>query len=90
MNNGERGMMSEGLRGAGDPHWVDVVPAGKFLELPESVAAPVNAGQRVGTLRVYDGDTVAAEVPVAAASSVEKRTWRSVFTDLVKLAVFIG
>ena len=28
-------MMSEGLRGAGDPHWVDVLPAGEFLNLPE-------------------------------------------------------
>ena len=59
-------------------------------ELPESVSAPVSAGQRLGTLRVYDGDTVVAEVPIVAAVSVEKRTWSQVFADLLKLAVFIG
>ena len=39
-------------------------------QLPESVAAPVRAGDALGTVRVLLGDAVAAELPAVAAQDV--------------------
>jgi D-alanyl-D-alanine carboxypeptidase (penicillin-binding protein 5/6) len=36
------------------------------------VPAPVQEGQRIGTLRVYRGTNVALEVPLQAAETVER------------------
>lgn len=45
-------------------------------DLPESVAAPVEAGQRVGGVTVRLDGRVVARIPVAACESVEARGWR--------------
>jgi D-alanyl-D-alanine carboxypeptidase (penicillin-binding protein 5/6) len=46
-------------------------------ELAERVQAPVSAGQRLGTLRVYTGEELLAEVPIVAADAVERmNTWK--------------
>lgn len=42
------------------------------LVLPEFVTAPVSAGQRVGAVYFYDGDTLLCEVPLLAQDAVEK------------------
>jgi D-alanyl-D-alanine carboxypeptidase (penicillin-binding protein 5/6) len=42
------------------------------LKLPESVDAPVEAGERLGTLTVTQGARLVAQVPVVAAASVER------------------
>ena len=60
------------------------------VELPEAVCAPVEAGQMLGTLRLWEGETLAAELPLVAMNAVEKRTWGQVFTALLKRTVFIG
>lgn len=53
------------------------------LELPETVEAPVQAGQRLGTLRVtLNGETV-EEIPVTAANGAEAITFASAFRYLL-------
>lgn len=42
------------------------------LELPERIAAPIEEGTRVGTLRVSVSGELLREVPIAAAESVER------------------
>ena len=42
------------------------------LELPEALEAPVEPGQRIGTLRIRAGETLLAELPVAASDGVPK------------------
>ena len=42
------------------------------LELPESLEAPVEPGQRIGTLRIRAGETLLAELPVVASEAVPK------------------
>ena len=43
--------------------------------LEKSVTAPVNQGQRIGTMTVKSGDQILAEVPLVAADSVPRLTW---------------
>jgi D-alanyl-D-alanine carboxypeptidase (penicillin-binding protein 5/6) len=42
------------------------------LKMPESVDAPVAAGQRLGTLTITQGGRLVAQVPVVAAHAVER------------------
>ena len=51
--------------------------------LPESVEAPVEAGQQVGTLTVRDGETIVLEVPIRAAEAVEKLTWWEMYRRML-------
>jgi D-alanyl-D-alanine carboxypeptidase (penicillin-binding protein 5/6) len=47
------------------------------LDLPESVTAPVEAGQQLGALRVYLGDNLLDTVPITAGESVERlNAWK--------------
>jgi len=59
-------------------------------ELEQELPAPVAQGQSVGTLRVYAGDELLAELPLTAADPVEKLTWGDVFLDLLKKTAFGG
>lgn len=58
------------------------------LELAESVEAPVEAGQVLGTLRVKAGDRVLAELPLTAAEAVPRLTywelWLRVFLSMAQ------
>jgi len=66
------------------------------VNVPEEVAAPVQAGDQLGTLTVMQGTTVLAEVPLVAAAAIEKpdtvtamkiwftRLWRGVFGGTVQ------
>lgn len=57
------------------------------LMLPETVAAPVAQGDRLGELRVTDknGETVAV-LPILAGESVARVTWGQMFLRLLRLA----
>jgi len=46
-----------------------------IIELPEEIEAPVEAGQRLGTVTVRAGGTVLAELPLVASASVERLSW---------------
>ena len=45
------------------------------VETDPSVKAPVEAGQRLGTLRLSSGDTVLAEIPLIAPEAVSRQSW---------------
>lgn len=56
----------------------DAARAEQEVELTESVEAPVEAGQRLGTLRIRSGEAVVAELPLVAAVPVPRLTfWES-------------
>ena len=58
------------------------------IELPESLTAPVAAGQPVGTLTLLDGETEVLTVPILAAEDVPRRSWGSLFVQLLRTASF--
>lgn len=56
----------------------DAARAEQEVELTESVEAPVEEGQRLGTLRIRSGEAVVAELPLVAAAPVPRLTfWES-------------
>lgn len=61
----------------------------KVAEIEESLQAPVEQGQVIGSLSVYDGDTLLTEIPIVAGDSVAKLTWGQVFVRFLKL-MFTG
>ncbi len=58
------------------------------IDLPERVSAPVEAGERVGTLTLLDGEAEVLAVPILAAEDVPRRTWGSLFAQLLHTATF--
>ncbi len=60
------------------------------IDLPESLTAPVAAGQPVGTLTLLDGETEVLTVPILAAEDVPRRSWASLFVQLLRAASFAG
>ena len=59
------------------------------IDLPESVAAPVQAGQQLGTLTVTDsgGDTLLT-VPLLAAEPVAALSWGEMTTRMLQMLIF--
>ena len=57
-------------------------------DLPESLTAPVEKGQQVGTLTVRCGDEILREIPLTAAEGVERMSWSGLFLRLLQRAVF--
>ena len=53
------------------------------IELPESVPAPVHAGDVLGTLTVCAGDEILKEIPLLAAYDVPHVTWKQEFLRLL-------
>ena len=53
-------------------------------ELPESVPAPVEKGQRLGTLTVSAGEETLAEIPLVAAGAVERQSLGQLWLSLVR------
>ena len=57
----------------------------KEVELAESVPAPVNTGDQLGTLIVKNGDEVLGEYPIIAGDSVGRMRWGDIFVGFLKL-----
>ncbi len=55
------------------------------LDLPESVAAPVRAGERLGTLTLSNSSGHVAEVPILAGGTSERLSAPGIFIRLVSL-----
>ncbi len=49
------------------------------LELPERLEAPVEAGQRLGLLRIRAGEELLAEIPFSAAEAVPRLSFRQIW-----------
>ncbi len=52
------------------------------LDLPQSLAAPVAAGQAVGSVQIFDGQSRVAAYPVAAAEEIPARSFAICFRRL--------
>lgn len=57
----------------------------RSVELPESVNAPVEAGQRLGTLTLSSGGEVISEVPLTATAGVDRLSAGGVLLRLLKV-----
>ncbi len=58
------------------------------LSLVDSVTAPVYAGQSLGTLTVYSGETMLAKINVVASADVERLSFWDIYSGLI--GVLIG
>ncbi len=54
------------------------------VALEESVAAPVSKGQRLGTLTVYSGEQILAQIPMVAAEAVPRLTFWQIFAKVLR------
>ena len=52
-------------------------------QVAESVVAPVSAGERLGSLRVYTGEKLLAEVPIVAENDVGRLNLWQIFQSLL-------
>ena len=60
--------------------------AQECVTLPELVSAPVQQGQRLGTMTVYAGEEVLRETPLVAAEAVERQSWGDLFQLMLRRA----
>ena len=70
-----------------EPILVEKALQGKIhttLQLEPEVEAPVEKGQRLGTMRVEAGDTVLAQIAVVAEERVERLTWGQMTLRILK------
>lgn len=58
-------------------------------EMEAVLSAPVEKGQRVGTLTVTAGDEVLAELPLVAAEGVERLSYGQILLRCLQMA-FLG
>ena len=58
------------------------------IDLPESVAAPVQAGQQLGTLTVTGGGDTLLTAPLLAAEPVEALSWGEMTTRMLQILLF--
>ena len=58
------------------------------VEVAEQVRAPVEAGQRLGTMTIRAGDTVLVIVPLVAPNAVARRSWWDVTKGLLQAVCF--
>lgn len=54
-------------------------------EIPESVCAPVEKGQKIGCAKILSGETLLSEIPIVAAESIKKLGWSGVFRNLLTI-----
>ncbi|MBR3972507.1 MAG: D-alanyl-D-alanine carboxypeptidase [Oscillospiraceae bacterium] len=54
------------------------------VTLEESVTAPVSLGQRLGTLTIRSGEQILAQVPLVAASAVERLSWSELTVKILR------
>ena len=58
------------------------------LDLPEAVTAPVAEGQQLGSLLIYQGQTLLKTLPLTAAHPVPRLTWSQMFLRLLRQTAF--
>lgn len=56
-----------------------------IYDIPETLAAPVEAGQKVGSVRYYLGERQIAEIPICAGKTVKKQESSWYWNYLLKL-----
>ncbi|WP_294496626.1 D-alanyl-D-alanine carboxypeptidase family protein [uncultured Gemmiger sp.] len=68
----------------------DAAPLEVHLDLPQSVEAPVTAGQQLGTVTLTHGGQTVAEYPVTAADDVAALSFGLCFVRLVEACLMHG
>ena len=54
--------------------------------LPDSVDAPVEKGTQLGSLTVYSGESVLAEIPILAGEAVPRITYGQMLLRVLRMA----
>ena len=70
-----------------EPVLLDKASAGdctREVTLQEQVTAPVEPGQILGTMTLKNGDTVLAEIPLAAETGVERLRWPALMGRMLR------
>ena len=57
------------------------------LSLPEDIKAPVEQGQKVGTLKFFCDKKIISEIPIIAAESVKRLSLSEIFSKLFSICV---
>ncbi len=57
------------------------------VEMEEYVTAPVSAGQKLGTMTVYCGEQILAQVPMVAETAVARLSWSRMFARILRQIV---
>ena len=57
------------------------------IHLPDSLEAPVEAGQELGSAEIRDGDTVLLTLRLTAAESVERIHFNDLFRSFLRVAL---
>ena len=52
--------------------------------LEEAVSAPVSKGQKIGTLTIFAGEQVLAQVPMVASEAIPKLSWWDLFLQVLQ------
>jgi D-alanyl-D-alanine carboxypeptidase (penicillin-binding protein 5/6) len=60
------------------------------VEVAEQVNAPVEAGQRLGTMTMQADGEPLASIPLVAPEAVERKTWWDLFVELLQTICFRG
>ena len=60
------------------------------IKLVESLTAPVEAGQKIGSMTIKAGDEILSEVPLLASESVERLSWGNLFGKILSRIVMAG
>ena len=63
---------------------------GTELALDETVTAPVNRGQRLGTLTIKAGEQILSQIPLVAESAVSRLTWGQLTLRLLRRIAMAG
>jgi len=56
------------------------------IRLEESVTAPVEEGQRLGTMTIKSGEQILSEIPLVSGEAVERLTWWDLFVKVLRQA----
>lgn len=57
------------------------------LDLPESIAAPITAGQQLGELRIISNGQTLLTTPIVAAETIEAKRLSGIFMDILRALV---
>lgn len=57
------------------------------VDMEEQVTAPVSAGQKLGTMTVYCGEQILAQVPMVASEAVSRLSWFQILGRVLRQIV---
>lgn len=55
------------------------------VEIPDNIKAPVEAGQKIGIIKIMSGETILSEVPLVAAEPVERLNLGGILNKIISV-----